>query len=153
MEAVIYLLDTDTLIFMVRGLKPGRRPSQRQRALNLVDRCRQAQAAGDIVGLSAVTVSELEFGAQNSTDYEAEIAAVHKVLVPFDLFDYSAVSCPPHYGRIRHHLDSKGQTIGSMDLLIAAHALALDATLVTNNLAHFSRVPGLKTVNWNLPPA
>ena len=147
---MIYLLDTDILIFMVRGLKPGRRQGQRQRAWELVERCRQAQAAGDTVGLSAVTISELEFGAQNSTDYETEIAAVHKVLVPFDLFDYSAVLCAPQYGRIRHHLDRKGQTFGSMDLLIAAHALALDATLVTNNLAHFSRVPGLKTVNWNL---
>ena len=145
---MIFLLDTDTLIFMVRGLKPNRRAAQRQRAQKLLDRCRQAQAEGDTVALSAVTVSELEFGAQNSADYVAEIAAVRKVLTPFEIYDYDAVSCPAHYGRIRHELDGKGQTIGSMDLLIAAHALALDASLVTNNLAHFSRVPGLKTVNW-----
>ena len=59
-----------------------------------------------------------------------------------------AIVCPSHYGRIRHELETEGVTIGSMDLLIAAHALALDATLVSNNLAHFSRVRGLKTVNW-----
>jgi tRNA(fMet)-specific endonuclease VapC len=100
------------------------------------------------VGLSAVTISELEFGARRSGDYEAEVAAVRKVLAPFDLYDYDAVLCPQHFGRIRAELEARGATIGSMDLLIAAHALALDATLVTNNDAHFSRVAGLRVVNW-----
>jgi tRNA(fMet)-specific endonuclease VapC len=145
---MIYLLDTDMLIFMVRGLKSTRRPAQRQRAQELVEHCRQPQAAGDSVGLSAVTVSELEFGARNGGQYESEIAAVHKLLTPFDIYDYDSDGCPRHYGRIRHDLETKGVTIGSMDLLIAAHAVALDATLVSNNLAHFSRVAGLKTVNW-----
>lgn len=45
-------------------------------------------------------------------------------------------------------LESKGVPIGAMDLLIAAHALALDATLVTNNRAHFSRIAGLRIENW-----
>jgi tRNA(fMet)-specific endonuclease VapC len=145
---MIWLLDTDTLIFMVRGLKSVRRPVNRRRAQELVDRCRQVQVAGDSVGLSAVTVSELEFGAQKRSRYDAEIAAVNKVLMPFDIYDYDAVSCPPHYGRIRYELETKGIDIGSMDLLIAAQAFALDATLVSNNLAHFSRVAGLKTANW-----
>ena len=100
------------------------------------------------MGLSAITVSELEFGARNGGRYEAEIAAVGKVLLPFEIYDYDAIGCPPHCGRIRHELETKGITIGAMDLLIAAHAFALDATLVSNNLAHFSRVTGLKTANW-----
>ena len=145
---MIYLLDTETLIFMVRGLKSTRRPAQRQRAAELVERCRRTEAAGHSVGLSAVTVSELEFGARNSDDYDAEIAAVRKILAPFDIYEYDGVACPPHYGRIRHELESNGIAIGSMDLLIAAHALALDSTLLTNNLAHFSRVTGLRTANW-----
>jgi tRNA(fMet)-specific endonuclease VapC len=147
-EKVIYLLDTDILIFIIRGLKFARRPLDKQRALKLVDRCRRTQAAGNSVGLSAVTISELEFGARKSGSYEQEIAAVQKVLLPFDLFDYDAIACSHHYGRIRHELESKGTSIGSMDLLIAAHALALDATLVSNNIAHFSRVVGLKTDTW-----
>ncbi len=49
---MIYLLDTDTFIFMVRGMKSNRRPSQRQRAQELVDRCRKAQTRGDSVGMS-----------------------------------------------------------------------------------------------------
>jgi tRNA(fMet)-specific endonuclease VapC len=145
---MIYLLDTDTLIFLIRGLKPARRPAQRKRAHQLVDRCRQVRSSGDSVGLSAITVSELEFGARGSDDYQIEMAAVRKVLTPFEIFDYDSVSCPPHYGRIRHELESQGMTIGAMDLLIAAHAYALAATLVSNNLAHFSRIAGLKTVNW-----
>jgi tRNA(fMet)-specific endonuclease VapC len=126
-EAVIYLLDTDTFIFMVRGLKPAARAAARQRAQALVDHCRQAQAAGDVVGLSAVTLSELEYGAQNSDDYHSESAAVRKVLTPFEIYDYDSVACPTEYGRVRHELESKGLDIGSMDLLIAAHALALQA--------------------------
>jgi tRNA(fMet)-specific endonuclease VapC len=148
MEAMIHLLDTDMLIFMVRGLKPSRRAAQRRQAQELVERCRRTQAAGDSVAISSITVSELEFGAQNSGQYDTEIVAVHKVLAPFEAFDYDAVLCPPHYGRIRHELETKGVTIGAMDLLIAAHALALEATLVSNNYAHFSRVTGLKLVNW-----
>lgn len=100
------------------------------------------------MGLSAVTVSELEFGARKSGNYADEIAAVHKVLTPFDLYSYDAVSCPEHYGRLRHDLETKGRSIGSMDMLIAAHAMALSAALVTNNDAHFSRIAGLRVVNW-----
>ncbi len=55
-------------------------------------------------------------------------------------------------GRIRHELETKGVTIGSMDLVIAAHALALDATLISNNLAHFSRIGNLMTANWLRQP-
>ncbi|HUY32921.1 MAG TPA: type II toxin-antitoxin system VapC family toxin [Pirellulales bacterium] len=150
---MIHLLDTDMLIFMIRGLKPGRRAAQRQRADELVERCRRAQAENDSVGLSAITVSELEFGARNSDRYEVEITAVHKVLSPFTIYDYDSVSCPRHYGRIRNELETQGVAIGSMDLLIAAHALALSATIVSNNLAHFSRVAGLQTANWLTRPS
>jgi len=149
---MIYLLDTDTLIFMIRGLKTSsrhrRKKSLRESAQKLAERCQQTQKGGHTVGLSAVTVSELEFGAQNSGQYEDEIRAVHKVLTPFDLFDYDAVHCAYHYGRVRHQLEAEGQPTGSMDLLIAAHALSLEATLITNNGDHFSRVDGLPIENW-----
>jgi tRNA(fMet)-specific endonuclease VapC len=145
---MIYLLDTDLLIFLIRGLKTTQRHRNRQQAATLMERCQKAQAAGDFVGLSAVTVSELEFGARNSGNYEDEIAAVRKILTPFDVYDYDAVFCPERYGRIRQKLEAVGRTIGAMDTLIAAHALALDGTFVTNNGAHFSRVDGLKVVNW-----
>jgi tRNA(fMet)-specific endonuclease VapC len=145
---MIYLLDTDTLIYMVHGLKAAARRQVRERARGLVERCRQAQSEGHAVGVSAMTVSELEFGARKSGRYEQESAAVAKILAPFETYDYDAVSCAPHYGHVQYELEQAGQTIGAMDLLIAAHALGLDATLVTNNLAHFRRVPGLKVTDW-----
>jgi tRNA(fMet)-specific endonuclease VapC len=114
----------------------------------MVTRCREAQAKGDVVGLSAITVSELEFGARNSGDYEKEIVAVQEILTPFEVYDYDGANCPVHYGRIRDELERAGQAIGGMDLLIAAHALAVTATLVTNNLAHFERISGLSVVRW-----
>jgi len=143
------MLDTDTVIFMLRGLRaPARQRARREKAAALVARCRDAQTKGDMIGLSAITVSELEFGAYNSRDYEAEIAAVRKILTPFEILDYDGAICPGHYGRIRHELEEAGQVIGAMDLLIAAHAHALSATLVTNNLAHFQRISGLRVMRW-----
>jgi tRNA(fMet)-specific endonuclease VapC len=114
----------------------------------LVAQCRQYQTKGDVVGLSAITVSELEFGAYNSGDYDTEILAVRKIFTPFEVFPYDGVSCAAHYGRIRHELQQAGHAIGAMDLLIAAHALALGAMLVTNNLAHFQRISGLAVTRW-----
>jgi len=145
------MLDTDMVIFVLRGLKASSRQCTRREralALALVTRCREAQARGDLVGLSAITVSELEFGAHNSGVYETEIVAVQEILTPFEVYDYDGATCPAHYGRIRAELERAGQIIGAMDLLIAAHALALAATLVTNNLAHFERISGLSVARW-----
>jgi tRNA(fMet)-specific endonuclease VapC len=149
LTAVLYILDTDMVIFMLRGLKAQtRQRARRDKAVALVARCQEAQAKGDVVGLSAVTVSELEFGAYKSGNHDTEILAVRKILTPFEVFDYDGLTCPAHYGRIRHELEEAGQAIGAMDLLIAAHSLALAATLVTNNLAHFQRVTGLSVTRW-----
>jgi tRNA(fMet)-specific endonuclease VapC len=133
---------------MIRGARSSARRRQRQQAITLEENCRRTQAAGDPIGLSAITVSELEFGARLSGRYDQEMAAVRQILAPFHLYDYDAVRCPQHYGRVREELETSARTIGSEDLLIAAHALALDAVLVTNNDAHFRRVTGLKVVNW-----
>ncbi len=146
---MLYILDTDMVIFMLRGLKaPPRQRARRDKALDLVARCREAQAKGDAVGLSAITVSELEFGAYNSGNYDTEIVAVRKILTPFEVFDYEGASCPAHYGRIRRDLEQAGEAIGAMDLLIAAHARSLAATPVTNNLAHFQRIAGVSVTRW-----
>ena len=146
---MIYLFDTDALIFLVRGLKTtAKKKAERERAQALVERCRQAERDGHVLGVSCISVSELEFGAQHSGRYEEESAALRKILTPFQIFDYDGVRCPLFYGRIRHDLERAGETIGAMDLLIAAHALSLDALLVTNNRSHFRRVAGLKIADW-----
>lgn len=105
------------------------------------------------MGVSAVTVAELEYGGRRSGHYEKEIEAVRKILLPFELYDDDAVACAEQYGRIRHELDSAGGTIGALDLLIAAHAFGLHATLVTNNEKHFRRISNLALENWTQAPS
>ena len=70
-----------------------------------------------------------------------------------DFFDYVTVLDWPGdacsiYGRVRATLEEKGASIGAMDLLIASHALWLDAIIVTDNIREFQRVPDLKIENW-----
>lgn len=150
---MIYLLDTDTLIFLIRGLKlfsplRARENTLRHRANDILSRCRETTALGDIVALSAITAAELEYGARKSASYEIESKAVKKVLSPFRLLQFDGIECAEHYGRIRHTLESGGVPIGAMDLLIAAHALATDSTLVSNNKSHFSRIKDLRLETW-----
>ena len=86
--------------------------------------------------------------ARGSNNYEVEAAAVQKILAPFTLPPFDATTCAVECGQIRHELAAAGAPIGAMDLLIAAHAKALDAVLVTHNLQHFRRVRGLKCESW-----
>jgi tRNA(fMet)-specific endonuclease VapC len=150
---VTYLLDTDTFIYLMRGLKITEAKQPRQREWRLIGRrifehARKLESAGHEVALSALSVAELEFGARKSGDYAHEMAMVRRILTPFALLDFDAQGCAAHYGEVRHTLESAGKGIGGLDTLIAAHALAAGATLVTNNLAEFERVPGLRLENW-----
>ena len=145
----LYLLDTDTLIFMIRALKAGS-PGERQWELgrNVLARVREHMSEGVRVCVSAVTVSELEFGAAVATHPIRERRAVSKILSPFELLEYDAVNAPRHYGEIRAALRASGNRIGAMDLMIAAHVRSVGATVVTNNIKEFQRVAGLRCVNW-----
>jgi tRNA(fMet)-specific endonuclease VapC len=150
---MICLLDTNTLVYMLRGLKIVRAANPRQLerlrvAQKILSECQARQTAGDQVGLSAITVAELEYGARHSGDYPREMVAVQKILTPFVLFDFDATACAAHYGEIRDHPERTGVPLGAMDLLIASHARALGATLVTNDSAPFSSIPNLKLENW-----
>ncbi|MCI0683200.1 MAG: type II toxin-antitoxin system VapC family toxin [Gemmataceae bacterium] len=145
---MIYLLDTNIVIAIIRGGKSKAKPRAAEMARRLVDRCRRAKTAGDVVGLSAISVAELEYEARCSGKDVDEIAAVHKILAPFERYPFDELDGPWHYGKACHFLESTGQSIGDLDLLIAAHTLSLSATLVTNNRAHFERVPGLKIASW-----
>lgn len=145
---MIYLLDTDTVIFLARRSKSSRPKAMRQKAMRLAETCKQTHADGNVVGLSAITISELEFGARYGDRYEDEMNLIRGLTAPFQRFDFDATTCPHAFGIVREHLERRGIAIGPMDTLIASHTLALGATLVTNNTAHFSRVPGLKAVNW-----
>ena len=97
-----YLLDTNIVVYMVRGLKVRTNPTVRQRdrhriANRILDRAKRQKAAGHEVALSAVTVAELEFGAWNSGDYQTELDATRRAISTLSL-------APIRRGRLRRAL-------------------------------------------------
>jgi tRNA(fMet)-specific endonuclease VapC len=129
-----YLLDTNICIQIIR-----------QKPAGLLSHL-TALPVGD-VGLSAFTVAELQVGVRKSRDPGRNADALTQFLLPLEIaaFDYAAAEA---YGRIRAALESAGAPIGPLDTLIASHAVSLNATLVTDNVAEFSRVPDLRIENW-----
>ena len=99
------------------------------------------------VGISAITVAELEYGVEKSAQTDKNRDALAEFLAPFEIMPFDE-RASLEYGRIRAHLERKGTLIGSMDMLIAAHAQSLGVTLVTNNAKEFKRVPHLQVENW-----
>jgi len=100
------------------------------------------------VWLSAIVAAELRFGAAKLASVQFS-AAVEAWLAGFDVRPWP-VEAARHYADIRASLERRGQPIGGMDLLIAAHAMAEDSVLVTNNAREFLRVPGLAVQEWAL---
>ena len=92
-------------------------------------------------------MSELEYGVVKSSKPEQIKIALAQFLAPIEILSYDD-NAAQAYGKIRTHLERKGTTIGSLDLLIAAHALSLKCILVTNNESEFRRVQDLKVENW-----
>ena len=129
-----YLLDTNICIYIIK-----KRPKK------VFDQFRKLDV-GD-VGISAITCGELEFGIANSQAPDRNRAALTEFLAPLELLDFQAEAAT-RYGSIRAHLTKRGRLIGPLDILIAAHALYLNMTLVTNNTKEFSRVPDLRLDNW-----
>ncbi|MDP3896603.1 MAG: PIN domain-containing protein [Mesorhizobium sp.] len=119
---------------------------------NLADRpdgpvARQIASVGlENVVTSVIVNGEIEFGLElkQSTRLRTQMEKVLSAL-PILPFERPASE---HYGSLRAELKRQGRPIGPNDLLIAAHALALDAILVTANVSEFGRVPGLKVENW-----
>jgi tRNA(fMet)-specific endonuclease VapC len=117
----------------------------RRRPVAVLDRL-QSHAVGD-VGISVVTLAELEFGVSNSRDPRRNREALAQFVLPLAVAPLDREVTAP-YGRIRAALEKRGASIGAMDLLIAAHALSLGVRLATNNEREFRRVPGLRVENW-----
>jgi tRNA(fMet)-specific endonuclease VapC len=128
----VFLLDTDTVSFALRGHGGVADEIARRRPSELC--------------VSAITLAELRFGAQRRRS--------RKIHAAIDAF-FSAVQVAPfdeaaarQFGMVGAALADAGIPIGQMDTLIAAHALALGTVLVTSNTKHFSKVPGLRLENW-----
>lgn len=99
------------------------------------------------VGISSITMAELEYGVKKSKQPERNQLALNQFLIPLDIFDFDS-NAAFEYGIIRADLERKGAPIGSLDTLIAAHARSLELTLVANNEREFERVTGLRIENW-----
>ena len=128
-----YLLDTNICIYII-----NEQPAQvLQRVI---------QAGRESLAISTVTVAELAFGVAKSTRPDSR-AKLENFLSKFPIVDWDQEAAWI-YGNVRKALEAKGQRIGERDLLLACQALALDATMVTNNTREFERVEGLKLENW-----
>jgi len=130
---VKYLLDTNICIYIINGRPPA-----------VLERFDQHPLGA--IGISTITASELAFGVVKSGS-EKNRRALEKFLAPLEVAPFSREAIWT-YGTLRAALERRGRPIGSLDTLIAAHALSLDVTLVTNDVGDFERVPALKVENW-----
>ena len=130
------LLDTNACVHLI-----NRRPGY-ERLLAGID----GREYGEIL-LSAITLAELEFGVAKSARGAANRMRLDLFLARFEIAPFDARAAAA-YGPLRSTLESKGTPIGLLHTQIAAHALALGAMLVTDNVREFGRVTGLRVVNW-----
>ncbi len=129
-----FLLDTNICIYIIK-----------KQPVAAIEKFRQLQPLE--VGVSTITVAELEYGIAKSRYPEKNRTALTHfllplVIVPFEIKDSQV------YGQLRQALQAKGQPIGAMDMLIGAQALRRDVVLVTNNTREFARIDKLRLENW-----
>ncbi len=129
-----FLLDTNICIYVI-----NKRPQ------SVIQRFRQFESQE--IGISTVTVSELHYGACKSGRPEQNKAALEYFLSPLRVMNYDEAAARA-YGIIRAELEKKGAIIGSLDMMIAAHAFSLGIPVVTNNVKEFKRVSELHVENW-----
>jgi tRNA(fMet)-specific endonuclease VapC len=129
----VILLDTNICIHVINARPPA-----------VLERFRQHRM-GEI-GVCSVVAAELAYGVAKSGSTRNR-QALEMFLAPLVIlpFDEAAVWV---YGDLRAELERKGTPIGSLDTMIAAHALSQQSRLVTNNTREFARVPGLALENW-----
>ncbi|MDY6940595.1 MAG: type II toxin-antitoxin system VapC family toxin [Cyanobacteriota bacterium] len=129
-----FLLDTNICIYIIKQKPP-----------KVFDRFRELSPTD--IGISSITIAELEYSAYKSQRLAQNRSALMQFLIPLEIvpFDERATQT---YGQIRAELEKTGIVIGSMDMLITSQAIALELTLVTNNVQELSRIPGLTWENW-----
>lgn len=131
--AVRFLLDTNTVSYHVR-----------QSSQPLKKRLSSVPATS--VALSVVTEMELRYGLARNPRLRVK-PLVEEFLAGFTILPLTS-AVARRYVEIRAELESKGTPIGPLDLMIAAHAVSIDATLVTTNLKEFRRITSLRCVDW-----
>jgi tRNA(fMet)-specific endonuclease VapC len=126
------MLDTDTVSFVLRG--------EGAAGATLTAH------APSVVCLSAISLSELRFGAARRHSKRLN-RLIDTFVAAVDVLAFDARAATS-FGRLCADLEGTGTPIGVLHTLIAAHAMSLNLTLVTNNTKHFARIKGLRTVNW-----
>ena len=129
-----FLIDTNICIYIM-----NKRPSE------VIHRFKNIEVGQ--IGISTITVSELNYGASKSNLRKQNFKRLEEFLAPFEIIPYSQ-SASKYYGEIRSRLENQGNVICPLDLLIAAHALSENLTLITNNEKEFKRIKSLKVENW-----
>ncbi len=129
----MFMLDTDMCIYLI---------NERDDALRS-----KFEMNAHTICVSSITYAELCFGAVHSARVESNQRELAEFCLDLDILPFDATA-GVHYGEVRQALTRRGRIIGANDLLIAAHARSVDATLVTNNEREFRRVPGLQVDNW-----
>lgn len=130
-----YMLDTNICIYLIKQKPPK------------VLKHFKTHAIGDI-GISSITLAELRYGVSKSQHVEKNRLALDEFMLPLEIADFDEKAAQ-EYGTVRADLEKAGKPIGSMDMLIGAHALALGATLVTNNTREFKQIQNLKIADWS----
>ena len=131
-----YLLDTNILVYVLNAMP---------RHAGILERFDRENPQDMVV--SSITLAELRYGLEKSPRREANRKALQRVLHALNVIAFDAKAAEV-YGSVRATLERAGSPIGPLDTLIAAHALATNVTLVTNNLREFSRVRGLRVEDW-----
>lgn len=132
----LYLLDTDMASYIIKARSPA-------------IEAKLAAVPPDRIAVSVVTRAELMYGLKRVPAAHRLHAGVRQFLRTVRVLPWES-DAADHYAEIRYQLATAGQPIGELDMMMAAHALALGATLVTNNTRHFTRVAApLSLVNWS----
>lgn len=141
MDPVLFLLDTNTFSYIVTGRSAGAR------------RRMQSLSANEEVCISAITEAEVRYGLARRPMKREAMTQIELLLDAIDVAPWASDAARA-YARLRSSLDGSGKMLGNMDLLIAAHALSLGATLVTNDQAFGNVSELLRFENWadDLPP-
>lgn len=129
----MYLLDTDTLIYFLKGHK------------TVVQKFKAS--ANSPKAISVVTYGELVYGARKSERMPENLAKVYRIAELYPVIDITR-AVMDSFGEIKASLSSSGITVDDFDLQIGCTALMLNYTVVSNNTRHFEKIPGLKLANW-----
>ena len=136
MTGQLFMLNTDTCIFLMRGESPA-----------LAAKVQSVPLQQQV--MSAVTFAELTYGVQASAAAKRKQnqSVLDSLVLHLAVLDWPQ-DAAKHYAEIRADLKKRGAQLGAADLMIAAHARAMGAIVVTNNLKDFERVKGLAVENW-----